>query len=143
MLFKLSSIPSQIGEAAKHAEGKPQPAGQWTLNMEIAHLAYVEVAIWQARLKQIAAEDNPHWQWTEPPLESWWPLFESQPLEQLLATFAARRQETVNYLRGLPEDDWKRIGTHATFGQMDVAGLCARILEHDEEHLAELVKRGE
>jgi hypothetical protein len=142
MLFKLSSIPSQIGEAAKRAEGGPQPAGQWTLNMEIAHLAHIEVVVWQTRLKQMAEEENPHWQWTEPPLESWWPLFESQTLEQLLATFAARRQETVDHLRGLPDDGWKRIGTHATFGEMDVAGLCARILEHDEEHLADLLKRG-
>lgn len=142
ILSKLSVVPTQIAAAAKRANGRPQPAGQWSLNMEIAHLAHVEAIIWQARLKQMAAEENPHWQWTEPPFESWWPLFESQSLEQLLTTLAARRQETVDHLRGLTEEGWKRIGTHATFGQMDVAGLCARILEHDEEHLEALKKRG-
>lgn len=142
-LSELSTIPTQISEVAQCADGKPQPAGQWSLNMEIAHLAHVEAVIWQARLKQMAAEENPRWQWTEPPLESWWSLFESQSLEQLLVTFAARRQETVNHLRGLTEEGWRRTGTHATFGQMDVAGLCARILEHDEEHLEALKKRGE
>jgi len=143
LIQSISVIPSKIAAAAKHANGKPQSTGHWSLNMEISHLAHVEVVIWQARLKQMAAEENPHWQWTEPPLESWWPLFESQSLEQLLATFAARRRETVDHLRGLTDGDWKRIGTHAIFGQMDVAGLCARILEHDEEHLEELRKRGE
>ena len=140
---RLFSIPIRISEAAKLANGTPEPTGQWSLNMEIAHLAHVEVVIWQSRLKQMAVEENPHWQWTEPPLESWWPLFVSQSLEQLLAIFAARRQETVDHLRGLSEEGWKRIGTHAAFGQMDVAGLCARILEHDEEHLEALKTRGE
>jgi hypothetical protein len=143
LIERLTLIPANIAEAVKRAENKPQPEGEWPLRTILVHLVAVECDIWQFRLQAVMTEDNPQWQYTEPDLAEWEKFYARYSLYQLQYTFARVRQETAAHLRQLTDADWKRIGTHATFGQMDVAGLCARILEHDEEHLAELVKRGE
>ena len=132
---------SQLANAALDADGKPQPPGEWPLSTILIHLWLVEEVIWQARLRQMVAEDNPHWQWTEPNLEGAVAQWGQQPLPELAELFEERRKQTIDQLKELSEAGWARIGTHAVYGQMDVAGLCARILEHDEEHLEELKKR--
>ncbi|MBM4423227.1 MAG: DinB family protein [Chloroflexi bacterium] len=142
LIETLVLIPTKIGEAIKRAESKPQPEGEWPLRTIVVHLIAVEREVWQYRLHSIVAEDNPHWQYTEPPLAEWESHYARYSLPQILYAFALIRQETANHLRRLTEAGWKRIGTHAKYGEMDVAGLCGRILEHDEEHLAELNKRG-
>lgn len=137
----LQSSLSQLAGAVLDADGKPQPAGEWPLSTILIHLWLVEEVVWQSRLNQLAAEANPRWQWTEPDLDEAVARFGARPLSELSAMFARRREATVQHLQGLDEAGWARIGTHAVHGQMDVAGLCARILEHDEEHLEELRKR--
>ena len=60
---------------------------------------------------------------------------------ELLAAFTRARLGILDLLNALDGTGWGRIGTHAVFGQLDVAGRCARTLEHDAEHLAELERR--
>ena len=141
LLARLSSISSQIADAVQRASAKPQPAGDWPLSTILIHLWLVEDAVWQSRLKQMATQDNPHWQWTEPALDEAVARYGGLPLSELGDMFARRRGETVAHVQALTDDGWNRIGTHARYGQMGVAGLCARILEHDEEHLADLAAR--
>lgn len=143
LIERLTLLPARIAEAVKRAEGKPQPEDAWSLRTIVVHLIACEREIWQSRLQQMAAEDNPQWKWTQPDNAEWDSYHARHSLHQLRYVFALIRQETVNHLRRLADDGWKRIGTHATYGQMDVAGLCREILKHDEEHLADLLKRGE
>jgi hypothetical protein len=105
------------------------------------HLAIVEEVIWQARLKQMAVQDNPHRVWTEPDVNGAVAQYGELSLPELEEWFGKQRFHTLRHLSGLDEAGWNRVGTHATYGEMDVAGLCARILEHDNEHLEELRKR--
>jgi hypothetical protein len=142
LIERLTQIPASIAEAAKHAESKPQPEGEWPLRTILIHLIVVEREVWQFRLQAAATEDNPHWQYTEPGLAEWEDFYSRYSLYQLQYVFARVRQETTAHLRQLTDAGWQRIGTHAAYGQMDMAGLCARILEHDEEHLDDLLKRG-
>ncbi len=141
LIERLTQIPASIAEAVKRAESKTQPEGEWPLRTILVHLVAVERDIWQFRLQAVIAEDNPQWQYTEPDLAELEKFYARYSLYQLQYAFVRIRQETTAHLRQLTDAGWKRIGTHARYGQMDVAGLCARILEHDEEHLAELVKR--
>lgn len=143
LIERLTLLPARIAEAVKRAEGRPQPEGEWPLRTVVVHLIACEREIWQFRLNSMAAEDNPQWVWTQPDNAGWESHHARHSLHQLLYVFGLVRQETADHLRRLTDDGWKRVGTHAKYGPMDVAGLCARILEHDEEHLAELRKRGE
>lgn len=139
VIAELESIPPRMAEAARVQ--KSQPEGEWSPRTILIHMFAGDVQIWQARLKMMAEQENPHWQWTEPDLAEWERQFENRSLEDLAAEFARTRGEIVSHLKALDDAGWARVGTHATYGLLDVAGLCAKLLEHDYEHLSELEKR--
>ena len=118
--------------------GTTARSGEWTARDVVAHLAAVETVVFQARLDQLAAGEDPVWAWTEPgPLDAQ----EAAALEGALEVFAARRAATVARVTGLDEAGWARSGTHATYGRLDVAGLLRIVVDHDDEHLASLEAR--
>ncbi len=143
LVKRLTRIPSEIHFHIHRAQRRPQPASEWPLSTILIHLWLAEDVIWQTRLRQMIEQDNPRWVWTEPNLDEAVAQQGNRPLTELAEQFAQRRQQTIDHLKGLSEAGWARIGTHATYGEMDVAGLCARILEHDEEHLTELRNRAQ
>ncbi len=138
---RLATLPGEIAQAARRAASKPDPEGGWPARTMAIHLIASESDIWQPRLRQIAIEDNPRWEWTEPDLEGWERRFATYSLDDLLDFYASVRRATLGQLNNLSDAGWARVGTHATFGVLDVAGLCREIVRHDEEHLAELEKR--
>jgi hypothetical protein len=130
-----ADVPNRLAEAARAASARPVPAGEWSPSDIVRHLIAVEAEVWQPRLRQVAAEDDPHWPWVEPDR---WTGELGASLDDLLARFAAGRAETVAHLDALDDVGWNRSGTHATFGVLDVAGLLVESLKHEEEHLASL-----
>ena len=135
---RIASVARRVAEAKPESRGETAPSGQWTARDVVAHLAAVETVVFQARLDQLAAGEDPVWAWTEPgPLDA----PEAATLEGALEVFAARRAATVARVTGLDEAGWARSGTHATYGRLDVAGLLGVVVDHDDEHLAGLVAR--
>lgn len=130
-----ASFPERLGKAARAGAERPVAAGEWGPAEVVRHLIAVEDEVWQSRLERIAAEDRPHWPWTEPGLA---PGFDGTPLETVLAAFANARGETVRTVRALDEAGWSRSGTHDTYGVLDVAGLLRIAVDHDADHLASL-----
>jgi DinB superfamily len=128
----LAAIPARLTEAARGAPPEPTAPGEWTPTDVVRHLIAVEKLVWQPRLARLAAEDHPHWAWVEPDR---WMAEPGASLERLLATYRLARASTVDMLAALDDAGWARTGTHATFGVLDAAGLMARAVDHDEEHL--------
>lgn len=142
LLQRLAHVPQAVAAAVQHAASQPQPAGAWSLRAMVIHLLLVDTEIWGRRLTMMNEQDNPHWVWTEPDLAAWESRFAELSETDLLAEFIRARLGICAQLQALDAAGWQRIGTHAVFGQLDVAGLCTRTLEHDAEHLAELLRRG-
>jgi hypothetical protein len=142
LVEQLAATPGRARQAAQAAEGRPRPAGEWSVNAVVGHLARVEAVVWQARFQQVAAEDNPLWERWEPDGIDWEGEYGGWPLEGLLADFEAARQASLRYLQGLSEAGWQRQGTHRAFGRLDVAGLCREMLKHDEIHLGQIRMAG-
>ena len=134
-LEAFAAFPQRLGVVARAAARRPTPAGEWGPSGVVRHLVAVEREVWQARFAQIAVEDDPHWGWTEPGLE---PSLEGASLDEILATFEARRAATAATVRSLDDAGWQRHGTHATYGVLDVAGLLDLAIDHDEDHLESL-----
>ncbi len=130
-----AAVGERLAGAAHAAVDRPVAAGEWTPSDIVRHLIAVETEVWQPRLRQVIAEENPRWAWVEPDR---WLGEPGATLDELLARFAAGRAETVATLDTLDDAGWARHGTHATFGVLDVAGLLRKALDHDEEHLAAL-----
>lgn len=123
------------------AADRPIAPGEWGPSEVVRHLIAVENEVWQARLAQLAAEDDPHWGWTEPGLA---PGLDDAPLDAILAVFTAARMTTVATIQALDGAGWARHGTHATYGILDIEGQLRIAIDHDRSHLEGLlvVKRG-
>lgn len=139
LLQTLRAMPAQLRTAS--ATYVPHST-EWSASAVWGHLCRVEEEVWQARLRQMAASDNPQWVWWDPSGFDWEGAFGAQAPAQLAAQFEARRSATLAHLEGLTESGWQRRGTHAVFGVLDVAGLCREIIAHDEEHRAQLSGEG-
>jgi DinB superfamily len=135
LLETFATFPERLGKAATSAAERPLTAGEWSPADVVRHLIAVEGEVWRSRLERIAAEDRPHWPWTEPGLA---PGFDGAPLDTVVAAFAGARGVTVRTVRALDEAGWMRSGTHDTYGVLDVAGLLRRAVDHDAEHMASL-----
>jgi len=142
LIEQLSAAPERVRQATQAAEGRSRPPGEWSVNAVIGHLARVEAVVWQARFRQVAAEDNPRWERWEPDGIDWEGEYGGRPLERLLGDFESARQESLRFLAALSEAGWQRQGTHRTFGRLDVAGLCREMLKHDEIHLGQIRMAG-
>ena len=130
-----AGFPKRLAAAARTAADRPVATGEWGPAEVVRHLIAVEDEVWQTRLAHLAAEDRPHWTWTEPGLA---PGFDGAPLDAVLAVFADARAETAAEIRLLDDPGWARTGTHDTYGVLDVAALLRLAIDHDAEHLASL-----
>ena len=131
-----AGFPERLTVAGRAAAGHPVAAGESDPAEVVRHLIAVEDEVWQSRLARLAAEDRPHWPWTEPGLA---PGFEGAPLDDVLAAFAAARGRTVGTIRALDDAGWTRSGTHDTYGVLDVEGLLRIAIDHDRDHLESLL----
>jgi hypothetical protein len=132
LIKRFAAFPERLAATARATDGAPLRDGEWTPEEVIRHLIAVETDVYQARLLDVAINDGPRWAWTEPRP---WPGEPDLDLDGVLERFAARRAATVANIAALDADGWTRTGIHATFGRMDVAGLIAIAIEHDDEHL--------
>lgn len=57
---------------------------------------------------------------------------------EALASFRAKREETLKFLSGLTPEQWERGGLHPTRGRMTVKDFVALMAWHDDNHLDEL-----
>lgn len=135
LLARLAAVPDRLAAAARPAPPEPPAPGEWPPTDVVRHLIAVEEEVWHPRLAQLAAEAHPRWAWAEPDR---WTEQPDASLEELLAVHAAARRRTVATLAALDAAVWARTGTHATFGVLDVPGLLAIAIDHDEEHIASL-----
>jgi hypothetical protein len=143
ILERFGTSPGRVASAAVAAQarrlggegGQGRPEG-WSEREVVAHLVRVEREVFRVRLRELAREDEPRWQWVEPGAD---PGHVS--LATLVDRFATSRATTIRYLTGLDDAGWARTGIHATFGRLDVAGLLGIAIDHDADHLAELERR--
>jgi hypothetical protein len=57
-----------------------------------------------------------------------------------LREWAITRQENIDFVRGLAEEQWALAGVHQTFGPLTVLDALRVMADHDQEHWQELVQ---
>jgi len=134
----LAAGPAQVVAAAAASALRPDESpdpGEWSAREVVRHLAAVEDEVWHVRLDALATESFPQWPWVEPGL---WSGPGDATFESALEVFAARRAATLARLDALDAAGWARTGRHVVFGVLDVAAMLRILLDHDEEHLAQI-----
>jgi DinB superfamily len=132
LLDRFAAFPDRLAAAARAAAAFPPVDGEWTPEQVARHLIAVETIVHRSRLIDVAVHDDATWSWTEP---GPWMGEPDLDLDGVLARFSELRAGTVATVRALDDDGWRRSGTHATYGRLDVAGLLGLATDHDEDHL--------
>ncbi|HSM58820.1 MAG TPA: DinB family protein [Candidatus Sulfomarinibacteraceae bacterium] len=128
-----AAIDERLRAVAEQQDWQPEP-GQWSFRYVAAHLAAVEKDCMWERLQRIASGSEPHFEYYE---NTGWD-FSQQELTASLETWRRRREESLAFVRALLPEALSLEGTHAAFGTITVQDVMRIILEHDQEHLAEL-----
>jgi uncharacterized damage-inducible protein DinB len=108
---------------------------EWSIADVVAHLGYIE-PLYLARLRRIVEQDNPFEPYLGPDRSA---HDLTRPLSDLLQQFILRRAETVVFLQGLQQGDWARRVTHATMGPGRLRDHVQMLVEHDSDHLQQIV----
>jgi hypothetical protein len=120
---------------AADQDWQPAPE-QWSFRYIAAHLATVEKECFQDRLRRLAAGGKPHFEYYLNTGRD----FGRFELTDSLRNWAVTRQENIDFVRDLAEEQWTLTGLHQTFGPMTVLDALKVMVDHDQEHWQELVQ---
>ncbi len=141
LLERLLDAPARIAGAAgswRPAQLYAAPAaGDWSAAEILAHLRASD-DILAPRVYAMLARDNP-------PLAAYderrWAAvagYAQTEFHDSLTVFTLRRTELVEALRQLAPEDWGRTGAHEERGTISVLDVVTGLVEHEEEHCAQL-----
>jgi uncharacterized damage-inducible protein DinB len=140
-LKRLERIADELADAVRGHDDAAlarRPDGKnWAAKEVLCHLRDTE-ELFMNRFEQCLAMDEPRLLGLDP--DRW--AEERQYLRndaiQAGAAFRKRRQESLDFLRKLAPDQWKRGGIHATRGRMTFDDLLTLMAWHDDNHLDQL-----
>lgn len=135
-----SALPAEppVGSTVGSPAGADPPGDGWSRTVVIGHLLHVEREVWAPRLEAMLTGAVPRWDLWEPDGVDWVGRYGDADPAELRTRFRDARRHTVVRLRGLDDEQWQRRAWHATFGDLDVAGLMRQALRHDREHLRQV-----
>lgn len=141
LLQRLADVPARISEAfikipkAKRLSGLP--GDQWSAVEIMAHLRASDDIV-AYRLYGVLAREDPmllafdERRWAEVA------GYAQSDFESLLKTYTLRRAELVKMLRQVALEDWERSGRHEVKGTVSLLEITMSLVEHEEEHCAQL-----
>ena len=114
----------------------PAP-GKWSARQIVAHLADTELVA-AHRYRQVIAENNPTL--VAMNQDAWASRLDyaRRKPKQSLETFRRIRAENHELLKGLPESDFARAGTHTERGPMTLRQMVEGYAAHAESHARQL-----
>ncbi len=141
IIDRLAAIPGRISRAVAGWSDErlrvAPAAGEWSASAVLAHVRAAD-DIQSPRLLMMLARDNPplpafdERRWAEVA------AYDEVDFATSLAAFTLRRAELVAALRRARVDDWRRTGAHETRGTITLLDVARGVVEHEEEHCAQL-----
>jgi uncharacterized damage-inducible protein DinB len=116
------------------ALGKRPDATNWSAKEVICHIRDTEESF-MARFETVLAMDEPKFPLVEPDRWAADRQYLRNDAAEALATFRARRDESLKFLLGLRPEQWERGGIHATRGRMTLKDFVGLMAWHDDNHL--------
>jgi uncharacterized damage-inducible protein DinB len=102
----------------------------------LSHLVYVE-GCYHERVRRVIEESNP----TVPEIfPDNTPFDETLSTAEYLARFKEARSQTLATLKSLSPGQWQRPAVHAKTGKTTLRFLLQILIEHDIEHLNQIVQ---
>jgi uncharacterized damage-inducible protein DinB len=115
---------------------RPDPKN-WSAKEVVCHVRDIEESF-MMRFLSIMAMDDPKFLPVEPDRWAVDRQYQRNDVQEALAAFKTRREETLRFLRGLKAEQWERGGIHATRGRMTLKDFVELMAWHDDNHLDQL-----
>ncbi len=121
-----------------------RPEGHvFALTEHLWHLRDFETEGFSARIRAILDEDTPSIAEFDGDAIARERRYLSRDWQPALEAFVNARAENLAVLRALPPSAWDRRALFHSFGPITLADLAAMTLEHDREHIGEILALGE
>ncbi len=124
------------GAAGSELDYKPAP-DRWSVRQIVCHLADSEI-VGRDRFSRVIAEDNPTIVGYDQDAWATRLDYHKRKFSQALETFRRIRGENFELLKELPEDTYRRIGTHNERGPLSLYDLLRIYAEHAEGHARQI-----
>jgi len=122
-----------LESVADHPDYRPDTQ-HWSFREIAAHLESCEVECVLVRVRQIAANAQPKFDFYDN--EGW--DFSDRELRASVRAFNECRDRLIDFARSLTPEQLSRTGEHRTFGRITVGDYLRINLGHDREHLKDL-----
>lgn len=122
------------------ARWKPAP-DRFSVAEVLAHLAHSESHCYRMRLDRFMAEARPEFEPDD--AQMYLDLYRDANPEDAFADFEERRENNLEFLRGLPAGAGERMAWHQEYGEITLAQMLNEWALHDLGHIrqiAELVR---
>jgi DinB family protein len=109
-------------------------ADKWAPQESLAHLArYNEVFL--ERMHRILSENNPALPRYRAEEDPEWERWRQLSYRDLMERFAELREQLVDELKLLSDEDFERVGVHPRFGELSLSQWLEFFLVHEGHHL--------
>lgn len=109
-------------------------AGKWSPQENLAHLARYNEAFLE-RMHLILRENNPALPRYRAEEDLEWEKWRQLSYRDLIEKFAKLREQLVDELRQLSDEDYERVGVHPRFGELTLSQWLEFFLVHEGHHL--------
>lgn len=119
------------------ASSDRRPAGdQWSIADVVNHLVDVEER-YRRRLQRVLKEEKPRLPYMHPDEQAHDPQVS---LSTLLDRFKEERSKTMTFLKEIGPGDWQRRAVHESKGDVTLRFLVQYLVDHDIQHLNQIVE---
>ena len=129
--------PEIMGQAVRNVSpavlDKVPAPGKWSIRQYLVHVCDTELLV-AGRVRQMVAEPGGN---LMPFDQEKWAAslcYDKQPVEEVLAAFAAVRKLSANLLRQIPAAAWGNTGVHAKRGPLTLLAVVELATNHCENH---------
>ena len=137
LLQALRNAPDRIAEVMAGVDDAWQPGPEaWSAREAVSHLAACDPLFLQ-RFKRILELDNPLLPRFGPDVAA--PRSDI-PITESLNDLRQSRATLIEFLSALPPEEWERPAIHETLGPSTLALQVQNMLNHDAEHLGQLME---
>lgn len=113
-------------------------AGGWSTRHVVAHLLSVDKPAIRDRIQTMLDEDNPVVSNVGANAALQASDNRALPLAELLTRFTQERRLTVEQLRSLDDDGWRRLADHEQVGPITAADVVHHFAAHDMLHVGQI-----
>ncbi len=109
----------------------------FSANEIIYHLLEVE-ELWQRRIHQLLHEEKPQFQQINPDVLAIEHHYNERDYFEGIMEWQKSREETLELITSLSDEDISRIGVHSRYGEMNVYRILDIMADHDLQHLRQM-----